>query len=150
MACTSKFDTVNLSYDCNTAFGGLDSVKLYPYVNGVVDTKKSFEIEFNKYDGYTNYAETKTADLSGTVKCEQTLQIEIPLMQRMALTEKMSNPNMRFKIEMITRSGKKITMGQKFGAKVSADNAQSGASRDEKSVVQVTFFADEYSLAEIA
>jgi hypothetical protein len=151
MACNRTLGTVSLTYDCNTAFGGIESVEFIQHTLASGQTsKKRFTIEFNTHDGYSNFSETKTADLTGISQCIQTLQLEIPRMGVMSHTQKFSNPNMRFIVLIKTKGGKYITMGKEFGAQVKSDNAQSGASRGEKSMIQLEITAEEVDLAEIS
>jgi hypothetical protein len=148
MACKRTLGDVSLTYDCNTAFGGLERV-VFAQHPSTIDGEDLvvFEIEFNTHDGYTNFSETKTADLTGISQCIQTLQLEIPRMGVMSKTQHFSNPNMRFYVIMVTKGGKYIVMGYEFGAQVKSDNAQSGASRGEKSMIQLEIVAEEVGLA---
>jgi hypothetical protein len=149
MACNRTLGTVSLTYDCNTAFGGIDYVRFVQHTKPATGTRADFTIEFNTHDGYSNFSETKTAELTGISQCIQTLQLEIPRMGIMSKTQLFSNPNMRFIVVIKTKGGKYITMGKEFGAQVKSDNAQSGASRGEKSMIQLEISAEEVELANI-
>jgi hypothetical protein len=65
----------------------------------------------------------------------------------MEKTEKFSNPNMRFKVTVTNKAKKQIVIGSEYGAQVKSDNAQSGASRGDKSMIQLEIVAEENSLA---
>jgi hypothetical protein len=149
MPCSVKIgNDLSLAYDCQMAFGGIEKVEFESLLIG--DDKNplaKFDIEFNNHDGYSNFSETKTADLTGITQCVQTLQLEIPRMVYMEKTEKFSNPNMRFKVTVTNKAKKKIIIGSEYGAQVKSDNAQSGASRGDKSMIQLEIVAEENSLA---
>lgn len=143
MACIKDISTLDqISYDCNTAFGGILSVV---FSGG----GKTWSIEFNDKDAYSNYEEVKTASLDGTTSCIQTLSLEVPRFDKAEKVMAFSNPNMKFKVDVTTKSGKIITMGKEFGASLKTSDAASGAQKTDKSRVQLQFVAEEINLAEI-
>lgn len=132
----------NIQYDCNLAFGGLKSVE---FRNG----EKVFEIEFNDRDGVTSYEETKTASPDGITSCIQVLTIEHPHTKNLDKIAAFANPNMKFTVKAITKSGKVVNIGSSFGASLKTSTLNSGASRQEKSSIQLVFQAEEEAMSTI-
>lgn len=143
-------DIKDISYGCNVAFGGVKGVKLKPLSDG--GNTNLVEFEFNPHDAVTNGSEQKTTNPDGTVQCTQTLVIELPKLSddKMAAIKAISNPNMEFKVFVLTKSGVMLTLGNKFGATVSTIDITSGTGRRDKNRIQVTFSADEDELAPVA
>jgi hypothetical protein len=132
---------------CNTAFGGLKNIDFYE--KGTEDSSSSplFTIEFNTYDGYTNFTEEKTASLDGAVECVQTLSIEVPKASNAEAVMAFSNPNQKFVVKITNKSNQVIVMGKEFGASLKTSNINSGAQRMDKDVIQLAFEAREINLS---
>lgn len=144
MACDiSITGLTQLSYDCNLAFGGLKSITLTP--NSL--PSKSIVIEFNDKDAFTNYEEKKTATTDGISNVMQTLNVEHPRTKSIDDVMKIANPNMKFIIVMETKAGKFITMGSEFGASLKTSTVNSGASKNDKSTIQLVFSAEEANMS---
>lgn len=143
-------DISDISYGCNVAFGGIKGVKLKPLVDSGNDNLVEFE--FNPHDAVTNGSEQKTTNPDGTVQCTQTLTIELPKLSddKMKAIKAISNPNMEFRVYVLTKSGVMLTFGNKFGATVQTVDIASGTGRRDKNRIQITFNADEDELAPIA
>lgn len=147
MACEATLPSSGLSYACNVAFGGIQGIK----IKGMSSTKV-IEIEFNNKDGFSNYSEQKTVAQDGTIQCSQTLQIELPRLTKAKYNaiKKFSNPNMELIVYILTKSGKMITMGSDYGAYLQTSDFNSGTGRQDKNRIQLTFTADESSLARVS
>lgn len=139
-------DLSDISYGCNTAFGGVSGVKIQPLAGG-----DAVELEFNPFDTFTSGNENKTSNPDGTVSVEQTFVIELPKLSddKMEAIKGISNPNMEFKVMILTKQGVMLTFGNKFGAFVQTVDIASGTGRRDKNRIQLTFTADEDELAPV-
>lgn len=151
MACNyaiTAFD--NVQYDCNVAFGGIKGVKVAGRERGAT-SDTVIEIEFNASDAFSNASETKTVSPDGTISVAQTLQIELPRLDKdkYEAIKSFKNPSMELKVYVLTKSGKMITYGNTYGCYLSNIDVASGASRGDKNRIQMTFTGDEASLAPI-
>lgn len=140
-------DMSDISYGCNVAFGGIAGVKVQPLSGGDI-----IQLEFNPFDAVSNGNENKTSNPDGTVAVEQTLLLELPKLSddKMKAIKAISNPNMEFKVFVLTKQGIMLTFGNKFGAYVKTVDIDTGAGRREKNRIQLTFTADEDELAPVA
>jgi hypothetical protein len=138
----------NLTYSCNTAFGGIVDVKFFKV--GTTDyTTPLFTIVFNDNDGFSNYSEEKTASLDGKVQCTQTLSLEVPKAANAEYVNSFSNPNLKFTALIETKAGKTIVVGKEFGLSIQSSNVSSGAQRSDKDSIQLTFVAEEINLCSL-
>lgn len=149
MACTFTTSEIeNLSYACNVAFGGIKAIKVE---GGTGESKKVINIEFNTSDGFTNANETKTVSPDGTISVAQTLQVELPKIEKDKLDaiKAINNPNMELKCHILTKSGVMVTYGDEYGCYVSTVDSASGTGRSDKNRIQITFTGDESKLAPV-
>lgn len=147
MACKKQFgDLSPISYDCNTAFGGIQGVKISDKLKSRI-----VEIEFNNKDAFSNATEELTIAPEGTVGNTQTVQIEIPKLtkEHYEAIESFSDANMELIVYILTKAGRLVKFGEKFGAYVSVADADSGASRKEKNRIQITLTAEEDVLGDV-
>lgn len=143
-------DLKDISYGCNVAFGGVKGIKIQP----LNDTANAniVEFQFNPHDAVTNGNEQKTTNPDGTVQCVQNLIVELPKLSKdkMDAIKAISNPNMEFRVYVLTKSGVMLTLGNKFGAYVQTIDIATGTGRRDKNRIQLTFTADEDELAPVA
>jgi hypothetical protein len=153
MACTlykiDEFRSMvsSITGSCNTAFGGLKKVEFYEKGTEGTAEEPLFILDFNIYDGYTNFVEEKTASLDGAVECVQTLSVEVPKASNASKVMTFANPNQKFSVKIYNKKDQIILMGKEYGASLKTSNVSSGAQRMDKDAIQLTFEAREINLS---
>lgn len=151
MACEYQItDFDNLQYACNTAFGGIKALKLEGK-DPLDNSATIVEIEFNTSDAFSNANETKSVSADGSISVAQTVQVELPRLDKVKYdaVNKLKNPNFELKLHILTKAGVMLTYGAEYGCFMSVIDVASGTSRADKNRIQLTFTGDEEALAPV-
>jgi len=118
--------------------------------SGVSGTPNVFyELEFNRKDGFSNFADVKTVNADGSVEAVPSIQVEMPKMDfdKHAELIKMSQGNVELVAAIETAAGTYHIVGCDFGLYAGTVDGSSGNSRTEKNRWQLTLTGSETELA---
>ena len=164
MGCTSSVTLAGITYDCtDVPYGGIkslyisrkdDTVLTMSDTDTISDltftaTDDLVQLEFNNKDGFSNFTDVKTVDAAGSVTVVPTISVEFPKMTKAKRDElnAIANAGLELIAWVETAAGTYHCVGSEYGLYAQTINGQSGASRSDKSVYQLTLTGEENSLS---
>jgi len=165
MGCTTNVVLDNISMDCSSLpVGGMKrlliankgdikdnvtiaadgTVTLTAFAAGTVK-----EFEFSPKDGYTNFEDSKTVELTGSIKVEPAIMVEFPRMTaaKRTILNEISNPYVELVAFVQDSSDGYWMVGFDYGLVATEVKGATGNGRGEKNVYQLKLTGDEAHLA---
>lgn len=165
MGCTTNVVLDNIQMDCTSLpVGGMKRLlianksdiasNVTVAADGTV-TLTSFsagtvkEFSFSPKDGYTNFEDNKTVDLTGSVKVEPAIMVEFPKMtaDKRKILDEISNPYAELVAFVQDSAGGYWMVGYDYGLVATEVKGVTGNGRGEKNVYQLKLSGDEAHLA---